>query len=82
MPREPLGRRLRHAVMEARSAAEVHRALPAGYRTRSSTPFLQNEAGGGQPVSMILRSETRVDVRVGSSSETVQAWHRCTATTS
>jgi hypothetical protein len=41
-----------------------------------------SEAGGGQPVSMILRSETRVDVRVGSSNETFQVWHRCTATTS
>ena len=55
-----------------------------GDYTRHSFQYTvpQNEAGGGQPVSMLLRSETRVDVRVGSSSETVQTWHRCTATTS
>jgi hypothetical protein len=41
-----------------------------------------NEAGGGQLISMILRSETRVDVRVGGPGETYQVWHRCTATTS
>ena len=41
-----------------------------------------NEAGGGQPISMILRSETRVDVRIGGRDDTYQIWHRCTATTS
>ena len=41
-----------------------------------------NEAGGGQPISMTLRSETRVDVRTGGPSEIIQVWHRCTATTS
>jgi hypothetical protein len=41
-----------------------------------------NEAGSGQPVTMTLRSETRVDVRVGGPSDSFQAWHRCTATTS
>ncbi|WP_147707714.1 hypothetical protein [Microvirga massiliensis] len=55
-----------------------------GDYTRHSFQYTapSNEAGGGQPVSMILRSETRVDVRVGGSGETYQTWHRCTATTS
>jgi hypothetical protein len=41
-----------------------------------------NQAGSGQPMSLILRSETRVDVRLGNPSEAFQVWHRCTATTS
>jgi hypothetical protein len=41
-----------------------------------------SEAGGGQPISMTLRSETRVDVRAGGPSEIIQVWHRCPATTS
>jgi hypothetical protein len=41
-----------------------------------------DEAGSGQPVTMTLRSETRVDVRVGGQNEPVQVWRRCTATTS
>ena len=55
-----------------------------GDYTRHSFQYTapSNEAGGGQPVSMILRSETRVDVRVGGSGESYQTWHRCTATTS
>ena len=55
-----------------------------GDYTRHSFEYTapSNEAGSGQHVAMTLRSETRVDVRVGGPSETFQVWHRCTATTS
>lgn len=41
-----------------------------------------DEAGSGQPVTMMLRGETRVDVRVGGPNEPFQVWRRCSATTS
>jgi hypothetical protein len=43
---------------------------------------VQPPASSAQPVSMILRSEARVDVRVEHPDESFQGWHRCTATTS
>ena len=59
-------------------------AMLQGDYTRHSFQYTAppTEASGGQPVSMTLRSETRVDVRVGGPSATFQVWHRCTATTS
>jgi hypothetical protein len=40
------------------------------------------EAGAGQFVWMLLRSETVLDLRVGSDAAQPEVWRRCTATTS
>lgn len=54
-----------------------------GDYTRHSFHYVApaGEPDGGQPVDMLLRSETRVDVRTGREAAP-QTWHRCTATTS
>ena len=40
------------------------------------------EAGAGQPIMMLLRSETVLDLHTGSRQAAPEVWRRCTATTS